>query len=238
MNKKGDGDSVRPVMLLIVALAVGLTILGLSTGIFSLQKDQSDIESCRLSFLALSKFENVNNLADLQLNCPRVTKKVDTRILSKDSIDESELFDIVSSELYTCYQKTGKGAMNPLGSSDQGLGSKNICIICSELVFEEKIFDISKDNPALTNFVDYLYTHRIPKSKEFFSEVFNFTSFDLTIKKEEPVMYVVWRYSSDTWIKISTFVSGDEKIGYDIVKPSKLFEVDKNGKPYCNNLLN
>ncbi|RME78677.1 hypothetical protein D6774_00365 [Candidatus Woesearchaeota archaeon] len=233
MNKKAEDFTISPVAAIIIVLIVA-GVLFLAVGnISSFQKEQTDVETCRLSFLALHQLGAAKDVKDFELNCPRVKTLLDKRYIKGKTLDREKVFDLLAREIFTCYSKTGKGQLNP----EKSTAVKNACIICSEIIATPEVVAL---HDSFKGFDEYLYTRRIPGQKLYFSDLFNITqgSYDYDINEQQDTFFVLWRATKDIPSRLSFGLLGDYDIGYDFVPASLIYAQQPGGSRYCDKVLN
>lgn len=131
---------------IVITLAVIVVLIGASALYANIIKGKTDIEICRASVLAAAKLKFLGKPPG-DINCPRT----EVTIEYKKDMTEYPIKDAILDEMKTCWYKMGGDSqLNPY---EQNLlfGSNIICLICSEISFDEKI---QQEFPRIDGFHD------------------------------------------------------------------------------------
>ena len=156
MKKKSQATD--PLLIIIVAVAVGLILLVFFVYIFKGQSAVIDVEKCRFSVLAQANVPEGKSL--LPLNCPRriitfYNDHVEIGNTGKKGAEKYELYiagektksfdritaDIVNQiyaeELRICWYQMGEGNQDIF--KEKITKNYNMCLICAEMNFDENV---------------------------------------------------------------------------------------------------
>lgn len=189
MNKKAVSPEMLVVLLVFVIGAMILTAYSITYA--SQLKEDSDIETCKLSVLAQSQTRKLPLVGStpqtiIPLDCPRrilkifedrvelngkKTKKYDFEKLSADEANR-----IIAEELRLCWYKMVEGNRDVFENSYL-FGGENVCLICSEIEFDDKV------KGEFLGLLDYLKSRKIPRS--------DLSYFDYLIRSQKN-LYLLW----------------------------------------------
>jgi len=156
MNKVGM--STETLVRLIVALIVLGLLFAIYTDFAFFANDQAEIESCRLSVGAATLTSTSFTESLSSLKCPVTTKTSEAKTSEEVHLE-------LATEMYTCWYKFGNGELDFYSNWEFG-ASKNHCLVCSKIYFDEK------PKTTFGNFAYYLNNKEIPGNDETFTEFF------------------------------------------------------------------
>ncbi|MBI2656388.1 hypothetical protein HYX03_01460 [Candidatus Woesearchaeota archaeon] len=173
MNKKALSPE-ETVAILLIFIIGALILIKFGDSLVSQLKEDADIETCKLSVLAQAQtrkvpgigFETPGTLTPL--DCPRRNLKIfenKVEINGKTSkkykfekLSQNEVNRILAEELRLCWYKMAEGNRNIFEQSYFFELSPNICLICSEIEFDDKL-----KGKSFSGLLDYLKSKKIPK---------------------------------------------------------------------------
>ena len=205
MNKKGEeGFSTAKKFIL---LFVTLVILVSATYAVTKPADRlGSINKCK-TWIAIEsapiagKTFGIKSFGFLKLNSPCETWKVD---IGKNE----EIYEKLAEEMYMCWDMYGKGEKNWYSewSLIGSVGRKNAdkyCLVCSEVRFDEKLFEANEEKSIDMNELwMYMANNQIPGHTETYAEYFlksknanintpNFENSKFNVDKNKP-LYVTF----------------------------------------------
>lgn len=172
MNKKA---LLEKLLVTILAFAlVAWVVITFGSQLASQLKEDTDIETCRLSVLAQAQTRKIPGVGIstpgtiVPLDCPRRNLKIfkdNVEINGKKSkkykfkkLTSDEMNRIAAEELRLCWYKMAEGNKNIFEQSYLIEFKTNTCLICSQIEFDEDI-----QNGPFEGLVDYLKSNKIPK---------------------------------------------------------------------------
>ena len=171
MNKKAMSETM--VILLIFVLGA-IILFNFSGKLSTFFKEDSDIETCRLSVLAQSQTRNIPvvNVGTpgtiVPLDCPRrILKVFEDKVEIKDKkstkykfkkLSEDDINNLVAEELRLCWYRMAEGKRNIFENS-WIFGDPYTCLICSEIQFDDEL-----KGKSYGGLLEYLKSRKIPKS--------------------------------------------------------------------------
>lgn len=171
MNKKAVSPEMMVILLVFVIGAMILLVT--SYTIAGILKEDTDIETCRLSVLAQAQLRKVPVVGVstpgtiVPLDCPSRRLKIFENKLDIDGkeskryyfkkLSSDELNHIIAEELRLCWYQMVEGTKD-IFEYDL-ISAQSVCLICSEVEFDEKL----KGN-SYEGLLDYLKSRKIPKA--------------------------------------------------------------------------
>lgn len=172
MNKKAI--AITTVVALVILILGAWVMFAFAGKLGTLFKEDSDIETCRLSVLAQAQTRNIPVVnvdtpgTIVPLDCPRRNLKIydnKVEINGKESakydfkkLTQDEINNIIAEEMRLCWYKMGEGGKNVFEHSIL-LGVDKTCLICAEIEFDRKL------NSEYGGLVDYLKSRKISKGE-------------------------------------------------------------------------
>lgn len=173
MNKKAISPEMLLVTLLIFVIGA-IILLKFGDTLVSKLKEDADVETCRLSVLAQAQTRRIPGVGIdtpgtlIPLDCPRRNLKIfenKVEINGKKSkkynikkLSENDVNKILAEELRLCWYKMAEGNRNIFEQSYFFELSPNVCLICSEIEFDDKL-----KGKSFSGLLDYLTSKKIPK---------------------------------------------------------------------------
>lgn len=218
-GKKAEIEWNEIVRIILILAAAAIIFLIFWTFIKPALQDAIEKTSCKdsvkLNAMTLVKFggEEINPFSQYDLNCPT------DYIIVKEGDSQDKAKEKVAKALWNCGDNFYWGELNIFEKK-----SETFCVVCSEITFESGFGE--KNNKTITNFWDYLKTHKPggPTSKKSYAEY-------LTPKASE--------YGEDELKKLYETYSEDAKkegknvnIEFDDTIDVKPNEIIKNNRKY------
>jgi hypothetical protein len=133
-----------------------ITIMALFGGVYAylkIIKKGGALEACRLSVINADRFKMMGQ-TPVNIECPRNELTIgysDTEL--NDKFHKDSALQLIADEMNNCWYKMGgEKQLNPY-EQDLVMGPREVCLICSEISFDEEI----RDNvDTVTGLRDYL----------------------------------------------------------------------------------
>jgi len=219
-SRRAEGEAVKPVVTLILALAVGLVVIAMGSILFSYQKEESEIKTCALSFLALDTAKEANDVYDVfgkgfHVNCPRTKLNVASAYLIKNKVtgvnevNDEKMNKLLAEEMYKCWKKVGEGKLRAVNFP----GNEDICFVCTEITFSK---EVAESKSSIDHLNEYLLYNRIPDDSQYYSDYFgyNFSKTQVPPFKydvsQNPlyIIYKIQTYNPSTTLKWTAIALG------------------------------
>lgn len=162
-------------MVVLLIFVIGaLILLTFGYSLANQLKEDTDIETCRLSVLAQAELRKVPVIGIsspktiVPLDCPRRKIKIfedkveiDKKKLKRykfNQLNREDVNRILAEELRLCWYKMAEGTKDVF-EYDWLVSLKNVCLICAEIEFDKELNEQSFDG-----LLDYLKSNNLPKS--------------------------------------------------------------------------
>jgi len=217
-NKRGQG--YKTIVTLVLVLVIALILIGVVLVWNSMFRDITDVEPCRLSLIAQT-YTKIKGQTMFNVDCPshkntfykdHVELQVEDSERKRSVIYEGERKDkfddlaksgidknyggvvnyVIAEEMRKCWYKTGKGELT-LFDADW-FGKKNVCLICSEIVFDDEIKSYYNYEGDLNY---YLSTNDIPDGSMTYAQYLQLPVFEglyvpFLLEKDERSEYLTF----------------------------------------------
>jgi hypothetical protein len=146
-----------------------LVLLALGYQIYMKSDDVGDDEKCRLSFFANAGLQKAKAESggifseNVAFECPRKFMKIKLNDVKKyGKINDDKMKTLLANEMKRCWSMTGGGKLDVARSGGWDLDEK-YCLVCSEIVFDEKLLKKAVDQPyVLKGFQYWMAAHILP----------------------------------------------------------------------------
>jgi len=164
MNKKADFNFT---VALVLILAAGIILILITSGMIQWFKGFFMGESCQASILKASELRVPVTEERLlpNIDCPvsKILIKLDDVKTKDNKINDTKVKRRIADEIYKCWDKTGRGKLDPYSSYDK---DEKYCLICSEINFDKTFLDQQKkENYQLRDLTVWMATNTITGQK-------------------------------------------------------------------------
>jgi hypothetical protein len=142
--------------VVIMVLSI-LTIIALTGGTYAyikIFKKGTSLEACRLSVVNADRLKLMGQ-TPVNIECPRselTIKFSDTEL--KGKFHQDTALQLIAQEMNNCwYKMSGEKQLNPY-DQDMVFGPKQVCLICSEISFDQEMKDKVDKVTGLRQFLD------------------------------------------------------------------------------------
>jgi len=204
-------------------------LIGMAYKIYSGSKSMNKDETCRLSIVSATQLSKLKQgsygFVDLvnNIECEKKEFYVDKKhVMRSGRISDKLVKDMVALEMANCWNKVGKGKLDPF--KDSWTVDDTFCLVCSKIVYTDSFLkQAKKENYELKGFQYHMAKRKLPAYKKTVAEFLGGNSvnaeqlaqikttesdpkFQLSLDNDYVVVWRTEKYEAGFWEKVVTAV--------------------------------
>lgn len=235
---------------LVVIIIVLLSVLVLSMVVYkyiSNAKGRDNLEVCRFSVIAAANAKAFGQPV-ISISCPRrdlLIDKKNSEIAGK--INEDQIKKLLAEEARLCWYKMGGDNMLNPYEKNWFYGTKNVCLICSEISFSP---EVKESLASIQDFVPYLSEYYQNNIKMSAPPIYVFSTIwddnlnrnnAISTSKDYYLIYLTfsraWLTASDSFpMRAAKYVSGATSLGWNHSSMLEIISSDQLARLECGSL--